>query len=246
MAPTSPEIDRAFESLAAFDWNRPSPADAIFVLMARAHGDAPLRADLEKRLVAVLTADTSPAAKQYACRMLARIGTAASVPALGNLLTAKETSHSARIALERIDAGEAGEALRQALDRVQGELKIGIVGSLAARHDAVCVPALAKLLTGDVPLAVAAADGLGSIGTPEAIAALQRVDAVANGPVGRAVANALLTCAERLLAAGKRTEALKIYETLAAESGVQPQATFVHTAAVRGVVACLDTSSGAT
>ena len=88
----------------------------------------------------------SRAAKDFACRTLTVIGTAASVPALAALLADAELSHMARYALERIPAPEAAAALRDALPKLSGKLKIGVIGSLGVRRDEASVPALAALL----------------------------------------------------------------------------------------------------
>ena len=240
-------LDAPFAALAAYNWGADAaPLAAIDKAVIAAHADQALRADLEKRLQAILGAGPSRAAKEYACRKLMMIGTAASVPALAALLGDKDNSHMARFALERIDAAEAGAALRAALDAVPGALKIGMISSLVGRRDAAAVPALAKLLTGDAPIATAAAEALGTIATPEALAALAAADPMAAGGLGRAIVDARLACAEKLLAAGKRAEAKAVYQALADAARGKTAAKHVELAATRGIVACLDTSVAAT
>jgi hypothetical protein len=171
------------------------------------------------------------------------IGGAASVPALAALLADAENSHMARFALERIEAPEAGAALRQAFGTLAGDLKLGMLSSLAARRDAACVPAVAALVrTDDARLAVAAAAALGTIGTPEALAALEAADPLA-GAAGRSVADARLLCAEGLLTAGRRAEAQAVYRRLADAVRGKPGAKPIELAATRGLLACLDTST---
>lgn len=240
-------LDAPFTTLAAYDWGADAaPLTTIDKAVIAAHADQALRADLEKMLQAILGAGPSRAAKEYACRKLMMIGTAASVPALAALLGDEENSHMARFALERIDAAEAGAALRAALDAVQGELKIGMISSLAGRRDTASVPALAKLLAGDASIATAAAEALGTIGTPEALAALAAVDPAAAGGLGGAVVDARLACAEQMLDAGKRAEAKAVYQALADAARGKPAAKHVELAATRGILACLDTSKAAT
>ena len=87
MATNQLGIDQLFIALAGFDW----VADASFLaaidaLVVAAAGDPDSSRDLERRFNAVLAADTSRAAKEYACRMLCLIGTTASVPGLAALL----------------------------------------------------------------------------------------------------------------------------------------------------------------
>ena len=83
MAIDSATLDAPFAALAAFDWGGDAkPLAEIDAAVVAAHGDAALTAELERRLAALLGSQASRAAKQYACRKLSLIGTAASVPAL--------------------------------------------------------------------------------------------------------------------------------------------------------------------
>jgi HEAT repeat protein len=239
-------LDAPFAALKAYDWG----GDAAFFktiddAVVAAHSDAALRADLEQRLSAILATGESRAAKGYACRKLMMIGTAASVPALTALLGDADNSHMARFALERIPAPEAAQALRDALGRVQGSLRIGMIESLGSRGDAASVPALKLLLVGDPAVAVAAATALGHIHTPEALAVLSAADPLAGSGVGRAVVDARLASAEALLAAGKRAEAQATYQTLADAVKGKPGAKAVELATARGILACLDTLTAA-
>jgi len=237
-------LDAPFVALAAYDWDAdPAPLKAIDAAVVAAGTDSGVRAAVELRLVAILAPETSRAAKEYACRKLCLIGTAASVPALAALLVDPENSHMARFALERIEVPEAAAALRAGLGVVTGDLRIGMMSSLAARRDAASVPLLMPLLGGDASVAVAAARALGLIGTPAAAAALAKVEAP--GPVAAAAADARLACAEGLLAADERTAARTIYESLAAASSGRPEARTVFLAATRGILACADTSVAA-
>jgi len=245
MAYDPASLDKPFDVLKAFDWGGDAsafqPIDAAVVV---AHADPAARADLEKRLAALLGAGTSRAAKEYVCRKLSLIGTAASVPSLAALLPEKEHSHMARFALERINAPEAADSLRKALGAVTGDLKIGMISSLAGRGDSASVPLLAALLSGESQTAIAAADALGRIHSPEAAGAL--ASATATHPAATAaIIDARLACAEALLRQGKRAEATAIYKSLADASaaGTTPTAKAARLAAARGLLACLDTTT---
>ncbi|NDC53152.1 MAG: hypothetical protein EBZ74_02400 [Planctomycetia bacterium] len=239
-------LDAPFAALKAYDWTADAaPLKTIDQAAIAAHADAALRADLEKRLCGILGGGPSRAAKEYACRKLMMIGTAASVPALAALLGDKDNSHMARFALERIGAPEAAAALRTALGEVSGDLAIGMISSLAARRDAASVPALAALLQGDATIAAAAAEALGRMSSPEALAALASADPFAAGGLGRAVVDARLACAEGLLAAGRRAEARGVYQALLDAAKGKPAAKEVELAATRGVLACVDASLAA-
>jgi len=194
-------LDAPFAALKAYDWGGDAaPFKAIDDAVVAAHGDAALRTDLEKRFAAILGAGSSRAAKEYACRKLMMIGTAASVPALAALLDDTDNSHMARFALERIPAPEAAQALRTALGTAQGSLQIGMIESLGGRGDAASVPALARLLAGDAPVAAAAGKRAEAQGIYQKLA-----DAVKGKPgakrVELAAARGLLACLDTLNAA---------------------------------------------
>ncbi len=233
-------LDGPFTALAAFEWGGDAaPLGVIDAAVVAAHGDAALTADLEKRLGGVISGATSRAAKDYACRKLSMIGTAASVPALVPLLADRDESHMARFALERIPAPAAADALRQALGTVRGDLAIGMISSLANRRDAASVKPLAALLGGDAATAAAAASALGRIATADALAAAK----IQPGPVADAVIDGRLACADTFLAAGNRGSARAIYESIAARIGDTPTThrdRVVRIAAQSGILACLD------
>jgi HEAT repeat protein len=228
-------LDQAFEALKTYDWGTdPKVLSPIDEALVATRGDAAARQELEARLVAVLKTDVSRDAKDFVCRKLTVIGTAASVPALAELLPAKDSSHMARYALERIPVPEAAQAMRDALPKLDNALKLGVMGSLGVRQDVASVPALVALL-GDPDVAVArsAALALGAIRAPEAARALreakpEKIEAKT------AVTDACLACAEGLLAAGKKGEAMEVYKAFIGED--QPK--HIRLAATRGMLAC--------
>jgi HEAT repeat protein len=225
----------AFEALKRLDWgtdlNVLSPIEDAVIA---AHGDANVSQDLEGRLIHALKGDLSRDAHGYVCRKLTIVGTAAAVGALASQLGNKDHSHMARYALERINVPEAGAALRDALDKVHGTQKIGVISSLGSRRDVAAVPPLAKLLTTDDPaVARAAALALGTIGSTESAAALHAALPSANGNK-QSVIDALLSCAEALLATDQQAHAKAIYVSLSDEH--QPR--LVRLAATRGLLAC--------
>ncbi len=227
-------LDQAFDALKTYDWGtEPKVLQPIDEAVVKTHGDAAARKDLETRLAAVLASSVSRDAKDYVCRKLMVVGTAASVPALAALLADKDNSHMARFALERIPAPEAAKALRDALSKVANGLKIGIIGSLGSRGDAASVKELAALV-GDSDAAVsrAAALALGDIRTGEAANAVASAKP-SHDDANAAVTDARLACAEALLSSGKKAEALALYRSLTGEN--QPK--HVRLAATRGLLA---------
>lgn len=227
-------LDQAFEALKTYDWGvDPKALSPIDEAVVAVHGEAAARQALEDRLAGVLKTDAPRDAKDYVCRQLMLIGTAASTATLAELLADEELSHMARYALERLPVAEAAQALRAALPNLPAGLKIGVIASLGVRQDAASVPALAELLAdGDAAVARAAAFALGAIRSAEAAEALAAAQVSAGAEA--AVADASLACAEGLLAEGKKTEALAIYKGFAGEQ--QPK--HVRLAATRGMLAC--------
>ena len=139
-----------------------------------------------------------------------------------------------RFALERMPCAEAVQALRDALPKAGGLTKAGIINSLGVRRDAGSLPALtAALGDANLQIANAAAAALGEVGSPEAAKTLADCQAKAAAGLKLALADAQLVCAERLLADGKKAEALAIHKALS--TGDQPK--HVKLAAMRGLLA---------
>jgi HEAT repeat protein len=232
-------LDEALQALKTYDWGTDlATLKAIDDEIVTTHGDPSARGKLESRLLEILSSDVSRAAKDFVCRKLMVIGTAAAVPALQALLTHAELSHMARYALEGIPGNESNQAFREAVTKVDGVRRAGILSSLGSRGDAEAVIALTGQLTHEDPvIARAAALALGRIRSSEAAKALASVQPT-DAQVKAATVDASLACAENLLASGKKQEALAIYKRLA---GGEP-AKHVRLAATRGMLAC--TSSG--
>lgn len=174
-----------------------------------------LRAADESALIARLQSGAGVADKCAACQQLRMSGTARAVPALASLLREEQTSHAARYALEAIPGPAAGSALLEAFGKTSGAIRIGLMDSLGWRREAAAVPLLIPLLAeADATLASAAAAALGRIGGPEAAAALAAARGQAPPKVQPSVLEALLQCAERLLAEGDRPGAAALYQPL--------------------------------
>ncbi len=228
--------DGAFDALRNYKrGDDPEVLVPIEQAVKAVHGNPAARAALEQRLAVELGTPSSRDARAFVCRELAIIGSAASVPALTALLVDEDLSHRARNALERIPGPEADTALRDAIARTSGNVKIGIIHSIAVRRDPGSVPLLAKALADDSGAAVAAAKALGEIGTPEAARALEAFRGKGSGALRLAVADALLICAERLVASGERLRAAKLLEALTDAS----QAPHVRLAANRALSAAM-------
>jgi type 1 glutamine amidotransferase len=194
---------------------------------------------IEKCFVSFLRSDATPAGKQFICRQLSIIGTKESVPTLESMLTEKATSpiepaDMARYALERIPGPAADKALRDAVGKTSGKVKVGIINSLGERGDGKAVKQLTKLLTDpDKEVAEAAISALGKIGGKKAAQALGKARSEVGKELYKACVDAYLMCADKFLAKGDKKSATRIYKQLYAPDEPAP----IRVAALRGMVA---------
>jgi len=188
----------------------------------------------EAELIAVLRSPAAVHEKADACRELARVGTAAAVPALAALLADEQLAHMARYGLEPIPGPAVDAALRAALGRLQGRLLAGVIDSLGVRRDKLATAALTALLKAPDPeVARSAAQALGRLGTPEAGQALQNALAGGTTAVPLAVYDGIFRCAEALAAQGERAPAMRLYDALRRQPQLPPQ---VQIGAWRGAI----------
>lgn len=175
-------------------------------------------------LIAILKDAASPEFKKAkSCVRLGELGAKEAIPVLATLLDNDHLNVYARSGLEPMAGPEADDALRAALPKLKGNHAIGVINSLGKRRDAKAIPALAKLLhSPEQETARAAAAALGSIGGPQAQKDLQGALNKTAGLVKLAVADAVLICAERYLADGKRAEALALFASMSAPEVPKP------------------------
>lgn len=206
---------------------------ALLLPAAPAVAQAPAK-EQEAKLIAVLQSPADPAAKADACRELARIGTADAVPALAALLGDQRLGHMARYGLEPIPGPAVDAALRDALGKLQGLPKVGVIASLGVRRDTAAVPALAALLKDpDATVAQTAARALGAIGDAPSAEALRTALPAAAPPNRLALCEGLLRCAEAAIAAGAHDRAAALYDALRQLPDLPHQ---VRAAALRGTI----------
>ncbi|NQT14021.1 MAG: HEAT repeat domain-containing protein [Planctomycetes bacterium] len=186
----------------------------------------------EAEFLAVLRSDATLEEKSAACRQLTRVATKKTVPTLASLLGDETLSHMARYALEPIQDPSVDEALREALGKLRGPQRLGVIGSLGVRRDAKAVGALAGLLQ-DADAAQAAARALGDIGAPEAAKALEDALSSASGADQPAICEGLLRSAEALAADGETAPSQAIYDRL---RGLKDAPVQVRAAALRGAI----------
>lgn len=177
------------------------------------HAQSPDGGDKAKAALAVLRSDAAEADKALACKHLAIYGSADAVPELAKLLDNERLHSWARIGLEAIPGPEADAALRAAAATLSGNLLVGTLNTIGVRKDAGALQILTQRLGDrDPEVASAAAVALGHVGTLPAISALKAALPRANGALQSAVAEGCILAAEGLLAAGKATDAIALFD----------------------------------
>lgn len=187
---------------------------------------------IEAKLLGVLAAPkATDDSRAFVCRMLRQVGSARCVSAVAPLLADEKLSYFARLTLEGMPDLTAGAALREAIGKAHGSVKVGLIGSVGARRDRQAVGQLAPLVNdGDAAVAAAAIGALGKIADPEAARVL--AGAKATEPLEACLADARLCCADGMLAAGQADKAAAIYRQIL-DTQKRPA---VRQAALRGVV----------
>ncbi|MHC4251746.1 MAG: ThuA domain-containing protein, partial [Planctomycetota bacterium] len=232
----APVPDDLFAKIAAYEAGQSrKPLIELESLVRKSHGNADARADLRKRLVALVgDAAATRDGRAFACIELSLIATPDDVPALARLLPEEGLHHAARSALERVPGREATAALRDALPGLKEGLLVGAVNSLGERRDPAASRALSRLLHGDdAAAAEAAVRALGRIGGPGAARFLVAAEGKLSGGAASAWTDALLCCADSRLSAGSARRSAIMYR-MAAVTSMPVRVRF---AALRGLVA---------
>jgi len=218
------DFTELIKTLKEYDWGKSgAPLLVVDAEIRQVLGRPDRMAKLEELLLDVLRSETAIAAKRGVCKSLSLIASDRSVATLAAMLTGADTSDSARYVLERMPLGAADAALREALPKTRGQIRVGIINSIGNRKDSRSVALLAGLLEdSEEATAQAAACALGKIGGKEAIAALGRQRDAARARVRAEALDAYLVCARRLAAAGQRSEAAAMYKELSGDGMPAP------------------------
>ena len=161
----------------------------------------------------MLRSDAPKAEKAKVLKPLAIFAGKDAVPVIAPYLSDEELSSWARIALEAIPDPACDEALRKAEASLKGRLLIGVINSIGVRCDAQAVDALAaRMGDPDAAVATAAVAALGRIRNDAAAKVLERALATAAPAIRGEVADAVVRCAEKKLAEGKKDEAIRLYD----------------------------------
>jgi HEAT repeat protein len=233
-----PTLDQTLAQVAAYEFGSSrEPLSDLADFVREATNDESVRSETARKITAVLTSDATTDCKRFLCRQLALIGGDESVDALAALLDDPALSHMARYALEVNPSERVTAALIDAMDRVDGELLVGVVNSIGRRRGADAIGRLMEMaVSDDEAQALAAVEALGQIATPAAADAL---DSVVVGYKLRYVAEKLnsvyraqLTAADTLAREGHADRAESIYADLT--DPALPEA--VRMGAMRGLV----------
>ena len=169
---------------------------------------------LSETLAANLGGDLSNYNKAFLCQELQWAGRKEATAALGKLLLDEELTEPASMALAAIGVG-AAEQFRAALPKAEGKCRLNIVDGLAALADPQSAAALKGALKDpDREVRLAAGAGLARIGDAGAADLLLKAADVEPGWERIQATKHCLVLAEKLMAAGKKSEAGKIYTHL--------------------------------
>jgi len=134
--------------------------------------------------------------------------------ALGKMLEDEELYEPAAQALVAIGDG-AAEQLQNALPKVKGKMKLTIIQNLGVLRDAESVDALKNALgDDDREIRLAAGWALANIGDAGSVDLLPKATDAKGTYERNTATKACLLLAERLLEAGRKEPAVKIYEHL--------------------------------
>jgi hypothetical protein len=189
-----------------------------------------------RTLAMQLGGDKPKAVQKYLIRQLQVAGDKEVVPALGKMLQDEELYEPAAQAIVAIGDGAAGQ-LRNALPKAKGKMKLTIIQNLGVLRDAESVDALKKAI-GDEDREIRLAAGwvLANIGDAGSVDLLLKA-ADAEGTYERVKATkACLLLAERLLEAGKKEPAEKIYTHLR-DTRSGPDEAYIRAATEKGMAA---------
>jgi hypothetical protein len=208
---------------------------ALHALAVRAAGKGGRRRAFAEALASTLGGGRPKEVQGFVVRQLQVAGGQEVVGALGKLLADGELYEYAALALLAIRDG-AAEQFRKALPGSAGKRRLTFVQALGVLRDAAAAGAL-KELAGDPDrdTRLAALWALAKVGDPGAVDLLIKA-AGAEGYERTQATKACLVLAERLLAAGRKAEASRVY-TYLRDSRTGPAERYVRDAATRGLAA---------
>jgi hypothetical protein len=187
-------------------------------------------------LASQIGGDRPKEVQKYLIRELQVAGGREVVETLGKVLTDEDLCEPAAQALVAIGDG-AAEQLRDALPKVSGKCRLTILQDLGVVRDTKSVGALKKAVSDeDEAVRMAAVWGLANIGDTGSADTLLKTADKAEGWERIQATKACLLLSEKLIAAGKKSEAAKIYKHLR-DTRTKPPERYVSDAAKIGLAA---------
>jgi HEAT repeat protein len=214
-------VEQAWDELPRYQYGQDMAALlAVERSVIEAMGTPARRAETAARLARLLRQpDTTPAAWQFICLQLRQIGTPAEIPLLSQFLQSPDTYQMALYAIAAIPGQESIDALRSALEHLQGEALAGAINALRVKRDTGCVDRLIQLAEApDESVRQAALRALSNIADDRAIGSLRGRAAKEKGPLPSDLASCLLHAACVRAESGNRDDASSMYAELAAEN----------------------------
>ncbi len=203
--------DNPYHELGRFDFDGTSSAPAMIEKEIRDGGQAVYKQVEEKLLEILAKPDITYACKKVICTDLAMIGSKASINPLLSLLADEKTSDMARLALESIPGKSVDSALVKQLRKATGKTQIGIIQSLAARHNSKLANILEGYMgSGNADLVKSSLRALGRVGGDEALKVLKTVKVAEEYRDLKDVA--LMEAAYNVAADGGRRKALPVFD----------------------------------
>ncbi len=235
------DVTSLLEKARTYDFGKDS--QAIAALEERIIIDSksgPSRGSIAQQLASELRRpDATPGFKQFLCRQLALVGTAAEVPALAELLGDPRLTDMARYALLRIDDPAVDAALRTSLPNAKGKILLGIISTIGNRGDADASDQMVQLLNSPDPtVQEAAIAALGRIASSVAAEALRRRAETPSTPLSDSLADACFTAAEKLVAGqAPQADSLALSEQLLRSVFRRSTSAHLKAAALKGLLA---------
>lgn len=232
----------AFDGLVAMLVDRDPTVDfkarhalhAIIHQLWTAKDDA-TRAVLTSAMAAPLGSDKPKEIQAFLLAQIQLAGGKESVAQIGKVLLDAELCDPACAALLAIRDG-AAMPLREALPKATGRVKVAIVQALGVLKDAASAAALREITKDeDRDMRIAACWGLASMGDAASIDLLIKATASEGWERIKSVNNCLIL-AEKLVAAGKKVEAAKLYRHLH-DSLTEAKEAYIRDTALRGLTA---------
>jgi len=194
------------------------------------------RRRFSRTLASQIGGDRPKEVQKYLVRELQIAGGKEVVKALGALLVDEDLCEPAAQALATIGEG-AAEQLHGALSRVSGKCRLTILQNLGVVRGVKSIGALKKAVSDeDGEVRIAAAWALANIGDAGSANLLLKAADKAQGWERIQTTKACLLLAEKLLAAGRKSEAVRIYKHLR-DTRTEPAERYVSDAAKIGLAA---------